>query len=272
MTHPILHRMASRHPEERRAACLDARGDPAAVLFAEALVGLLGDPVKAVVRAASDALVEISRGADSGVEGALLGALHSDEPTRRWGAAFTAARVAQPNLRLLPALVEALGCTDGDVRWAAARIIVDVGHGHGEVLPLLVGLVRGGENPVVRRMATYALRELAPDRPEAAAVLLEAATDRDVQVRRAATTAMASLLGPPPQIGRHLLGALVSDPDAATRRLAALALGELGSEDPRAVPAETRQALATASEHSEDIDLQRAVRLALQRLEPGPAH
>jgi len=272
MTHPILQRMTSADPEERRAACLEARQDPAAVLFSEALAGMLGDPVKAVVRAASDALVEIGHSGDSGVKEALREALHSEEPTRRWGAAFTSARLAQPSLRLLPALVEALGCSDGDVRWAAARVIVDVGQGHGEVLPLLVGLVRGGENPVVRRMATYALRELAPDRPEAADVLLEAASDPDIQVRRAATIAMASLLHPPQQIARHLLRALASDSDAATRRLAALALGELGSGDPRSVPAEAREALTAASDRSEDPDLQRAVRKALQRLEAGRPH
>ena len=79
-------------------------------------------------------------------------------------------------------MVEALHNTDGDVRWAAARVIVETGRSHAEVLPLLVGLVRGGESPVLRRMATFALRELAPDRPEAAQVLLEASRDADLHV------------------------------------------------------------------------------------------
>jgi HEAT repeat protein len=268
VTHPLLTRLASANPDERRAACIAAAEDPAGVLLAEALADVLGDPVKGVVRAASDALVAIGRRAGS-VEEALRRALHSDQPARRWGAAFTVARLDPPGPRLLPALVEALASRDGDVRWAAARLLVDAGRSHGEVLPLLVGLARAGENAVVRRMATFALRELAPDRPEAAAVLLEGASDADLHVRRAATTAMASLLDPPRAIAAHLLAALCDDPDAATRRLAALALGEIGAAHPDAVPEDTAQHLEAAAARGEDPDLQRAVERALARLREG---
>ena len=87
---------------------------------------------------------------------------------------------------------------------AAAKVMVDMGHRHGEVLPVLMGLVRTSESPGVRRMATFTLRELAPDRPEAAEVLLDAAGDTDLGVRRAAFTAMASLIEPPPQVAECL--------------------------------------------------------------------
>jgi HEAT repeat protein len=268
VSHPLLARFASADPDERRAACTAAATDPSAVLLSEGLAELLGDPVKAVVRAASDALVAIAR-QSGGVDEAIRNALHSDEPPRRWGAAFTAARLDPPGPRLLPALVEALSSPDGDVRWTAARLLVEAGRVHGEVLPLLIGLGRRGENPVVRRMATYALRELAPDRPEAAAVLLEGASDQDLHVRRAATTAMASLIEPPGTIGTHLLTALREDPDAATRRLAALALGEIGSGHPQCVPPDTRGQLEAAASRAEDPDLKRAIERALSRLDAG---
>jgi len=269
VSHPLLDRLASADPEERQAACRIAPEDPSSVLLSEALAGLLGDPVKAVVRAASDALVAIGRQAGSEVDGALKKALHSDDPPRRWGAAFTTARLEPPGPRLLPALVEALASPDGDVRWTAARLLVEAGRVHGEVLPLLIGLGRTGESPLVRRMATYALRELAPDRPEAAAVLLAGASDTDLHVRRAATTAMASLIDPPAEIGTHLLDALRGDPDAATRRLAALALGEIGSGHPAAVPGGTRSQLEAARSSSDDPDLVRAIEQALARLDTG---
>ncbi len=269
MSHPITARLASPDPGERRAACAAAVDDPSAVLLADALAAALGDPVKAVARAASDALVAIGR-RDGGVEEALRHALRSAEPSQRFGAAFTAARLDPPGPRLLPALVEALASPDGDVRWSAARLLVEAGRVHGEVLPLLVGLARVGESPVVRRMATFALRELAPDRPEAAAVLLEAVRDVDLHVRRAATTAMASLQGPPRAVGRHLLTALRSDPDAATQRLAALALGELGASAPDALPSEATALLESAAASGEDADLRRAAERALARLRAEP--
>lgn len=267
--HPLLARLTSSDPQERCAACRAAPEDPSATLLADALSEALGDPVKSVVRAASDALVEIGTRA-GGVEAALRRGLRSDDPARRFGAAFTSARLSPPGPGLLPALVEALGNADGDVRWASARVLVAAGRLHGEVLPLLVGLVRGGESPVVRRMATFALRELAPDRPEAAEVLLEATRDSDLHVRRAAYTAMAALLAPPPRVTRHLLQALAEEVDAATRRLAALALGEIGASDPAALPSEAVRMLQDAGRTSCDPDLQRAVRRALQRLEAGP--
>jgi HEAT repeat protein len=268
VSHPIVARLLSPDPNERRAACASAIDDPSAVLLADALAELLGDPVKAVVRAASDALVAIGR-RSGGVEEALRRALGSAEPAQRFGAAFTAARLDPPGPRLLPPLVEALASSDGDVRWSAARLLVEAGRVHGEVLPLLVGLARAGENAVVRRMATFALRELAPERPEAAEVLLQAASDPDLHVRRAATTAMASLLEPPLRVAEQLLAALRSDPDAATRRLAALALGEIGAGSPEALPAGATAELEAACRRDEDPDLHRAVERALARLRGG---
>ena len=222
MTHPLVSQLASADPGDRRAACLAAAEDPAGALLTDALGDALADPSKAVARAASDALVRIAERSGP-VDEVLHRALHGSRPHARWRAAFTAARLAPPGPRLLPALVEGLASGDGDVRWASARIIVEAGRLHGEVLPLLVGLVRTGEHPAVRRMSAYALRALAPDRPEAAQVLLEASADADLHVRRAALTAMASLVGPPADLIAHLLEVLTRDPDAASRRLAAIA-------------------------------------------------
>lgn len=268
MTHPIAAALASADPNERRAACAAAPDDPSAVLLVDALAERLGDPAKAVVRAASDALVAIGR-RSGGVHDALRRALASGDPARRFGAAFTAARLDPPTPRLLPPLVEALASADGDVRWSAARLLVEAGRVHGEVLPLLIGLARASENPVVRRMATFALRELAPDRPEAADALVAAASDSDLHVRRAATTAMAALRAPPPRVAEHLLSALRNDPDAATRRLAALALGEIGAHAPGSVPPEAEAQLESAARRDEDADLRRAVERALTRVRGG---
>lgn len=269
MNHPIVGRLASRDPETRRAACLEAAEDPAGTLFAPALGAALGDAEKAVARAASDALVAIARRA-GGVENVLREALHAASPGARWGAAYTLARLEPPAPRLLPVLVEALASTDGDVRWKASRILVDLGHLHAEVLPLLLGLVRGGEPAVVRRMAAHALRALAPDRSEAAHALLAATRDADLPVRRAAFTALAALVAPPPAVAGRLLEVLRGDADPASRRLAALALGELGAADPASLPPNTADALRAAAAHAEPT-LGRALERSLRKLAGGEA-
>jgi len=265
VSHPIVERLRHADPEERRAACLAARSDPAAALLAEALGDALGDPVKAVARAASDALVEIGR-RERQVDAVLRDALRSDCPRRRFTAAYTSVRLQPPTPGLLPALLEALGNADGDVRWAAARILVDLGRLHGEVLGVLVGLLKGGDDPVVRRMAAFCLRELAPDRPESASVLLAATRDADLHVRRAAVSALAGLVDPPPEVGVRLLEVLTQDPDAAARRIAAVALGELGAATPNCLPVGASDCLrAVAADPA--LDLRRAAEGALSRLE-----
>jgi HEAT repeat protein len=266
VSHPIVERLRHPDPAERRAACLAARSDPAAALLADALGHALGDPVKGVARAASDALVEIGR-RERHVDAVLRDALRSDSPRRRFTAAYTSVRLHPPTPGLLPALLEALGSTDGDVRWAAARMLVDLGRLHGEVLGVVVGLLRGGEDAVVRRMAAFCLRELAPDRPESASVLVAATRDPDLHVRRAALSALAGLLDPPPEVWDRLLEALVKDEDSAAKRIAAVALGELGAGSPALLPADACDRLRALATEAPGADLRRAAERALARLE-----
>lgn len=262
MTHPLLEQLASGDPQARCEACRAAAADPAGALLAPALGRVLGDPEKAVMRAASDALVEIGRRAGA-IDDVLREALRADDPARRWGAAYTFARVEAPAPRLLPALVEALASDDGDVRWAAARILVDMGRLHGEVLPLLTGLVQSDPRPGVRRMAIHTLRKLAADADCVAEALLAAAGDDAVAVRRAALTAISGLIDPPQTVMDRLVSILEDDPDPASRRLAALALGELGARTGLGDP--VRRELATAARSGRDADLKRAAASARRR-------
>ncbi len=270
MSHSVIERLRSNDPAERRAACRAAVDDPSVALLLPGLGEALGDPEKSVVREASNALVAMGRDVPE-THSVLREALRSGDPRRRWGAAFTSARLAPPDPSLLPALVEAMGSPDGDVRWAAAKILVEMGRLHPEVLGVTIGLVRAAEQPVVRRMATFCLRELAPDDPRAAAALVSASRDRDVHLKRAACMALGVVLDPPPVVPERLLQALTDDPDPVTRRLAALALGELGARNPAALPARARTALHQAERKAEDGDLRTAAGRALKRLEHASA-
>ncbi len=262
MSHPLLARLRSRDPAERRDACLAAPDDPAAVLLVDALVPLLGDPVRAVWRAASDALVAIGA-RDAGVWRALRATLVHPDPRTRRVAALTGARLAPRELRLLPPLVEALGSDDGYLRWGSARALALLGRTQGEVHPLLLHIAQADPNPVARRMAAFCLRDLAPDDPRTATALVAASRDAELRVRRAALSALASLLDPPRAVEERLREALEGDADGASRRIAAAVLRSLGASEPDFVGDRTRAALERARDESPDPDLRRAATRAL---------
>jgi uncharacterized protein (DUF2336 family) len=79
-------------------------------------------------------------------------------------------------------------------------------------------------------MAAYALRELAPDVPQAAHALLAASRDSESQVRRAALTALANLMDPPPAVATRLREVADGDADPTARRLAERALEVLAGD------------------------------------------
>jgi HEAT repeat protein len=232
-------------------------------------VPVLGDPVRAVWRAASDALVAIAR-RDPGVWPALRGALASPDARTRRVAALAGARIAPRELRLLPPLVEALGSDDGTLRWGAARALVELGQTQSEVHPLMLHLAQADPNPIARRMAAFCLRDLAPDDPRTSSALLAASRDGDLQVQRAALSALASLLAPTHAVEERLREALEQGLDAPSRRIAAAVLRTLGSSDPGFVGERTRHALERAVDGSADPDLRRAAKRALVEPREGP--
>lgn len=261
MSHPVVAGLRSADVDERLAACRRAVDDPAAVLFVDALVGALGDPVRAVFRAASDALTTLGRQHE--VAPALRAALHAGPPRGRTAAALTLARLEPPDLRLLPALVAGLGLDDAKLRWSSLKTLVETGRLHGEVLALLAGLSRQDPSPVVRRMAHHGLRELGRDDLSAALALLEGTRDEDVAARRAAYAALSAQLDPPRSVLERLAAALSAEPDAACRRIASVALGEIGARC--GLDAAAIEALRRARDESEDPDLRRGAARALER-------
>lgn len=223
MSEPLKTRLQSSDPLVRAAACRAVPSDPSGALYLEMVCEALGDADPRVARAASRALVESNRSGE-GVPPLVRGALRRPRGSAgRAVAALTLAQIAPPSPELLPALVEGLTHPEGALRWEAARALVDVGRLYGETVTLVVGLVAGGENPLLRRMAMHCLRELAPDLPEATEALLAASKDSDPALMRAALTAMAGLFRPPAAVVARLEQAL-SGSDAASRQIAERAL------------------------------------------------
>lgn len=266
MSHPLLARLRDPDPDVRRAACREAPDDPSAVVLVDALCAALADPEKAVARAACDALARIGT-RDPSVSRALSAALPRLQPQGRLFAALAIARLEPPPAKLLPPLVAALALADGDLRWTAVRLLVELGRSAPEVLPLLLALVAGDEQPAARRMAVFALRELAPDRDETASALLIASRAADAELRRAALVSLASLWDPGRDVVARLCEALSDEPDAGTRGLAAAALGELGAAHPDRIGASARSALENAL-RTGPAPARAAAERALRRISP----
>jgi hypothetical protein len=223
VTHPLVARLRDPEPAVRREACAEAARDPSAVLLVGALCEALGDAEREVARAASAALVAIGAH-DPGVAPLLAGALRRDGPGARCRVALTLARLEPPKLGWLPALIDGLAHPDRELRWSSAKLLVELGRVSPEVLPVLLHIAAGGERPAARRMAVIAVRELAPDRPETTRALLAASRCGDPEVRRTALPALAAVMEHTGDAIARLREAAASDPDAASRRLAAAAL------------------------------------------------
>ena len=233
MTHPIVAALRSAAADERRAGCDAAPEDPSAVLLVDPLVEALGDRDPRVARAATRALERIGRQREpETVLVALRAALRSEDPRRRLEAAWTWARLEPPPVKLLPAVVSALGDLDGDARWRAARLLVELARMHGEVAPVVRNLAAADQPARVRRIGLAALRELEPESDAAVAAHLAASRDPDVGLARLALLGLAGLAGPTDEVSRRFAEVAASHADPACRTIAARALERRSVEQP----------------------------------------
>jgi hypothetical protein len=229
-----------------------------------ALLARLGSPDRAEQRRACDeALARIP--GEPALRDALRDALQQMSSAGRFAAAWVLFHAERPTLRLLPALLDALELVDGDVRWQSTQMLAALGRLHGEVLPVLLAEADSAASPLRRRMALYALRELAPEREETAAVLLGALEDADGAVRRAALSCFAKLSDPPRALAERALElARGADPDPRMARIAAVILPDLVRHHAELRP--RAEQLLAALEQASDRSLARAAELARQRL------
>ncbi len=183
----------------------------------------LGHARKAVQRPAAERLADAAR-ADATVRERLVAVLGSTDPRRRWGAAYALAHLEPAPPEAVPALLEALASSDGDVRWAAARIVTRAMRHLPAVADQVRTLVQA-PSPLQRKMALYCLRDSGA--PADASLLGVALADADAAVRLAAMAAAAALLPRTDETAARL-APLLNDLDAGVRRAAAATLGRLG--------------------------------------------
>jgi hypothetical protein len=247
----------------------DPPGAPSAEAESRAeLLQRLASELRPEQRAAcEDAVVRLRR--DRALRDALRDLLRSGAPHARFAAAWVLFRAEAPTLRLLAPLLDALELADGDRRWEATQMLAALGRLHAEVYPVLVHEARAAPSPRRRRMALYALREFAPERPETEQVFGEALRDASAQVRRAAFASCTKLAELGDGWVERALAILESDGDPAMRALAPLVLARIAElrADARARVHSVLQHLAAGP----DADLARAAELAQRRLARIPS-
>ncbi len=131
------------------------------------------------------------------------------------------------------ALSEAMGDDDGDVRWAATNLMVQLGRENlAEISARLLKLAAGGDRNT-RKMALYCIRDLEIGGPELIAVVEGVVHDPDVHVRLAALSVLSRIRDASGQAVRIVLECMKSDTDAGVRRAAASALGQYSERNRR---------------------------------------
>jgi HEAT repeat protein len=227
----------------------------------DALIRCLGANRKIIQRRAAEALAASAPHDARILE--KLHAAHSDNDSRmRWGTAYALGLIDDAlDLRAMPALVEALASSDGDVRWAAAELVVRLGKKHRDAISgQLIALARDA-NLNARKMALYCLRDVGGPIDELISIAEHCCGENHSLLKMAALSLLARL-----ENGGHgaavlAIRLLENDPDAGVRRCAAVALGHIGNRSPRVV-----EVLTQVAKQEDDIYMKRAAQAALARL------
>jgi HEAT repeat protein len=226
-----------------------------------ALIRCLGSSRKTIQRRAADALAGAATRNPRAID-AIREALHSEESSLRWGAAYSLGLIPGAlDLRACDAVIEALANSDGDVRWAAAEMVVRLASDQSAAVLAALMSLAAGSNPNARKMALYCLRDLNAGGNEILAVLKSSSSNEDSHVRLAALSLLGSLADGNSESAEIALACLQNDQDHGVRRAAAVALGRLGHSS-----VEVHRALSEAAEHESDTSLRKAARQALEKL------
>lgn len=222
-----------------------------------ALAECLGYEKKVVQRRAAEVFAALN---DRGIAVRVIvtTALRSNTPRQQWGAAFALSLLGTAPPEALPVLLACLGSDDGDVRWAAANIMVRM-KDTPRLVELLQDALRTG-NPAQRKMAAYCLRDLDARSPAVQRALFDALCDTEPGVRIAVMSSLACLGADRAAVAQRVTQ-LLRDVHDGVRRAAAAVLGSLGDRS------EPILAALRAAASERDASLQRAAQRSLRLLE-----
>jgi hypothetical protein len=233
----------------------------------EKIVALMADldhPEKPKIRAAVDALIDLSADAP-GLRAALEQALNDEQRKNRWAVAYVLGHLPQPSGAAIRVLLGNLDHREPDIRWAIALLLVRIAKAEGDLANLLLALSAGG-TVNQRRMAIYCIRDLQFTDDASMRALLAAARDEEPTVRVAALTSLKSRSDVGAAARRQLLERFENDEDGRVRNASAVILAQLGAPDEAFI-----RALQQAAQSS-DPRARKAALAALDLLQKnGPA-
>lgn len=197
----------------------------------------------------------------------LTRALRDSDPDIQLQAVMGLKELGRPAVPAIPELSRLLSSEDSRLRFSTARTLMELDSRKDRYLPVFVKILQDqSELDLYRIGAVQTLGEMAPDRKEARAALLDALADSDPTLRSAAADALSragsvaitplleSLKSPNTQsragavrvlglIGRgrpEVVEALISalqDRERSVRYMAVQALAEIGADAPAAIEA-----------------------------------
>ena len=194
----------------------------------------------------------------------LRAMLSHHDPRARWGAAYALGLFNLEDaldLRAMPSLFEALSSNDGDIRWAAAELVIRLGRKNRDAVSAQLIALAGDGNLNARKMALYCLRDVGGPREELLAVAENACSDHHSLLKMAALSLIPRIDDPGDRAAALAIRLLEDDPDGGVRRCAAVALGHIGNRSPQVTEALTRAMKAEG-----DVYMKRAAEGALTRL------
>jgi HEAT repeat protein len=154
-----------------------------------ALIAALGDANGLFVRqSAAVALERIGPAAAEAVP-ALIQALGDADENVRAKAAVALGRIGPAAAEAVPALIQALGDADENVRAKGAVALGGIGPAAAEAVPALIAAL-GDANENIRESAAWALGKIGPAAAEAVPALIAALGDTDKDVRAKAIAAL----------------------------------------------------------------------------------
>lgn len=243
---------------ERRLARIRDDVESSAILTGEDRIFLeecLGDPRKNLQRAAAECFAKLVR-MDRQGRGTLLDALQSSQPRIRWGAAFAMSLLGEFPPVALDTAIELLDTDDRDLRWAAADLLKRADQA---AMDRLCETARTGTF-LQRRMALYALRDLAKSDPRAIEAAYDAVAESDIELRLAGLATLTGLSKASAVAADRIID-LLDDPELRIQRAAAAALGSLGCRSPKVIRAIERALVCP------DESVRRAAKKSLERID-----